>query len=111
MTLDHSRRASASLLEDLRSDRGMEWIPERAWLTKVALDGEASQFGFDLAIDATGANAPSRVAAGLDLPGATDPTGPAMVRWLGMVLFLVGALGSLLFLVTRPTPGRGPRAA
>jgi hypothetical protein len=111
MTLDHSQPASESLLADLRSDRGMEWVPEHAWLTKVALDGEASQFGFDLAIDASGANAPSRVAAGLDLPGANDPTGPATLRWLGMMLFLIGSLGSLLFLVTYRPSGGGMRPA
>ncbi|MBA2299756.1 MAG: DUF2330 domain-containing protein, partial [Chloroflexi bacterium] len=80
MTLDYSQPASASLLADLRSDRGMEWVPEHAWLSKIALDGTAGQFGYDLAIDVSGANAPSRVAAGLDLPGATDPAGPAMLR-------------------------------
>src|SRR3954452_8454675 len=68
--LDHSAAATASLLDDLRSDRGMDWIPGSAWLTKVAVDAEAGQLGYDLAIDASGANAPSRVAAGLDLPTA-----------------------------------------
>ncbi|MGH2473791.1 MAG: DUF2330 domain-containing protein, partial [Candidatus Limnocylindrales bacterium] len=43
MTLDHSQRASDGLLADLRSDRGMEWIPDRAWLTKIAIDAEAPQ--------------------------------------------------------------------
>jgi hypothetical protein len=68
--LDHSQAASTSLLGDLRSDRGMEWVPARAWLTKVAVDGTAAQLGYDLAVDASGAGRPSRVAAGLDLPGA-----------------------------------------
>ena len=111
MTLDHSQPASESLLADLRSDRGMEWVPEHAWLTKVALDGDASQFGYDLAIDASGAGAPSRVAAGLDLPGAVDPTGPAMLRTLGTALFLVGSLGALVVLVTRRPSGGGMRPA
>ncbi|HEX5825739.1 MAG TPA: DUF2330 domain-containing protein, partial [Candidatus Limnocylindrales bacterium] len=39
--LDHSAAASEGLLADLRSDRGMEWIPATGWLTKVAVDGEA----------------------------------------------------------------------
>ena len=30
------RRPRDSLLDDLRSDRGMEWVPNRRWLTKVA---------------------------------------------------------------------------
>jgi hypothetical protein len=86
-------------------------VPERAWLTKIALDGEAAQFGYDLAIDATGAGSPSRVAAGLDLPGAVDPTGPAMLRWLGMMMFIVGSIGSILVLVTRRPSGGGMRPA
>ncbi len=106
LTLDHSQRASATLLDDLRSDRGMEWIPERAWLTKVAIDASATQLGFDLAIDASGAGAPSRVAAGLDLPGAVDPTVGAALRWFATMAFLAVSLGSIVVLVARrPTDG------
>jgi hypothetical protein len=107
MTLDYSQPASESLLADLRSDRGMEWVPQHAWLSKVALDGEAGQFGFDLAIDASGANSPSRVAAGLDQPGAIDPTGPATLRYLGTLMFIVGTIGSIVVMVTRKPSGGG----
>jgi hypothetical protein len=69
MSLTYSSPASASLLDDLRSDRGMEWVPGQAWLSKIALDGEAGQFSYDLAIDASGQGHPSRVAAGLDVAG------------------------------------------
>ena len=48
----------------------------------------APQLGFDLAIDASGANAPSRVAAGLDMPGASDPTVMAALRWFAAVAFV-----------------------
>src|SRR5204863_7594110 len=37
--LDHSAPASDSLLTDLRTDRGMDWVPTAGWLTKVAVDG------------------------------------------------------------------------
>jgi hypothetical protein len=107
MTLDYSQPASQLLLDDLRSDRGMEWVPQHAWLSKVALDGDAALFGYDLAIDASGANAPSRVAAGLDLPGANDPTGPALLRYLGVMMFLVGSIGSIAVFVTRRPSGGG----
>ena len=107
MTLDNSQPASESLLADLRSDRGMEWVPKEAWLSKIALDGEASKFGYDLAIDASGARAPSRVAAGLDLPGAADPTGPTLIRTLGAMMFIVGTLGALAVLITRRPTGGG----
>ena len=48
---------------------------------------------------------------GLDLPGAVDPTGPAMLRTLGTVLFLVGSLGALVVLVIRRPSGGGMRPA
>ena len=70
LALDHSAAATTSLLDDLRSDRGMDWVPTSGWLTKVAIDASAPQLAFDLAIDPSGAGRPSRVMAGLDLPGA-----------------------------------------
>jgi hypothetical protein len=66
MTLAHSDVASEALLGDLRSDRGMEWVPETAWLTKIEVAAsDAAQLSYDLAIDASGQGAPSRVQAGL----------------------------------------------
>ena len=64
LVLDHSARASDALLADLRSDAGMEWVPDDAWLTKIAVDLPASALDFDLAIDASGAGRPSPVDAG-----------------------------------------------
>ncbi len=111
MTLDHSQKAAAALLADLRSDRGMEWVPTNGWLTKVAIDAAASQLGFDLAIDATGAGMPSRVDAGLDLPGAIDPTVAATLRWaLGLGFMIVG-VGGILVLITRQPSTGGMRPA
>jgi hypothetical protein len=107
LTLDHSAPASGSLLADLRSDRGMEWIPDSAWLTKVAIDAKAPQLGFDLAIDASGAGSPSRVDAGFDLPGAVDPTVMATLRWFATLAFLAVSLGSIAVLIAIRRPGGG----
>src|SRR5205823_8325751 len=38
MELQYSQTASASLLNDLRSDKGMDWVPEMAWLTKIGIN-------------------------------------------------------------------------
>lgn len=76
MSLAHSAAASDALLADLRSDRGMEWVPEEAWLTKVELAGEAGAFTYDLAVDSTGRGAPSPIAAGLVAPGSGRPDEP-----------------------------------
>src|SRR5258706_10473528 len=73
MRLDHSAPATASLLDDLRSDRGMEWVPDSRWLTKVAITGTASQLTYDLAIDASGQGVPSWIQAGFALPAVAPP--------------------------------------
>ena len=66
LSLDHSAPASDALLDDLRSDRGMEWVPGRAWLTKVRIEVAAGDLLHDLAVDASGSGTPSAVAAGLE---------------------------------------------
>ncbi len=111
MTLEHSQKANDLLLTDLRSDRGMEWIPKTAWLSKIAIDADAPQLGFDLAIDASGANAPSRIAAGLDMPGASDPTVMAALRWFAAVAFVTVSVGSIFVLIARRQIDSGLRAA
>ena len=72
MRLDHSDNATQSLLDDLRSDRGMEWVPESGWLTRIAVDASAPQLSYDLAIDASGQGVPSWVQAGFDAPQPID---------------------------------------
>lgn len=90
-----SEPASTSLLTDLRSDRGMKWLPtDDMWLTKIGVNTRAGDLVNDLAVDASGSGQPSAVAAGLDpsqLPGADD--GPWMGLWvtLGVVTFIAAA--------------------
>ena len=101
MTVTHAAPATDLLLSDLRSDRGMEWVPDKAWLTKVEIDAKAPQIGFDLAVDVSGANAPSRVAAGLDLPGATDPTVMAAMRWFAGMAFVSLGVGGVIWMIAK----------
>jgi hypothetical protein len=75
MSLEHSARAGKSLLDDLRSDAGMEWVPESAWLTKLSIDTTAADLRYDLAVDASGRRAPLLTAAGVVMPSQDD--GPA----------------------------------
>ena len=88
LVLSHFAPASAELLDDLRSDKGMQWIPNHAWLTQVRIDAAAPQLHFDLAIDASGEGAPSRGAAGLASDGLPLP-GPDSPLWLGLVAVLL----------------------
>jgi len=94
MTLSHSNAASRELLDDLRSDRGMEWIPREGWLTKVTIGGQAQQLVYDLAIDVSGRGAPSRVMAGLELPPTTTQA-TSGATLLITALMILGAAGVL----------------
>ena len=78
LSLLHSAAATPSLLNDLRSDAGMSWVPRSAWLSKLRIDSPASTLRYDLAIDPTGRGAASRIAAGL--------IGPPSESWLDRLL-------------------------
>jgi hypothetical protein len=99
MQLEHSATASASLLDDLRSDKGMGWVPEMAWLTKIGINASAGQLTYDLAVSANG-TVPSRVAAGLEAPA--NPTTPASNNSSSQPIALMGiailGLGALLLI-------------
>ena len=68
MALAWDQSATRSLLDDLRSDDGMSWVPRAAWLTKLRIDAKAGDLSYDLAVDASGEGKPSPVAAGLQAP-------------------------------------------
>jgi hypothetical protein len=105
MSLDHSAIASQSLLDDLRSDRGMSWIPKNGWLTKIAVDAEALQLSYDLAIDASGQGVPSWVQAGFEAPvqvQIVDQT--TTIRALLAAILAIGVLILVLQLGRMATP-------
>ncbi len=106
--LDASEQASDSLLSDLRADRGMDWIPSSGWLTKVAVDGTASQLDYDLAVDASGRNQPSAVDAGLALPSVTAPGSPVDLSRLFLALGFVAAGLVGVVLIGASRTGRTP---
>jgi hypothetical protein len=95
LELLRSEPASASLLTDLRSDKGMAWLPNSdVWLTYLKVDSSAGALTYDLAIDATGAGHPSPVAAGLVLPRPSplDAAGGAIATALLAALVLLSGL-------------------
>ncbi len=105
LILDHSEPASSSMLADLRSDAGMDWVPNRAWLTKVVVASEAGDLDFDLAIDASGDGKPSAVDAGYapftENPAPRPPVGLYLLVLAGVVLAVPVLLGRSV--------GRAPR--
>jgi hypothetical protein len=103
LKLEHDAQATASLLDDLRSDEGMEWVPSSAWLTKIRVSEEASDLRYDLAIDPDG-GAPSRIAAGFEMPA--DPSAPKLpaiptTEIALLALIGTGYLGATLLLRAR----------
>ena len=104
----YSDRASESLLADLRSDRDMGWVPTSAWLTKLSIDGPAGAISGDLAIDASGQGAPSRLWAGLEVPGTIFGIRPT--DWIAMAAVVGIIVGGVLMLGRLATP-QAPRPA
>jgi len=66
LSVQYSAAASAELLRDLRSDKGMGWMPARGmWLTHLAINSAAKDLTYDLAVDVSGRA--TRVAAGFSV--------------------------------------------
>jgi Uncharacterized protein conserved in bacteria (DUF2330) len=89
MKIRASRAASPTLLQDLRSDRGMGWLPAKGmWFTALSLQAPAQAIAADLAIDSG---------------GPIPPEAPA-TQWLPGMLMAMLALGALVLIVA--TAGR-----
>jgi hypothetical protein len=70
LTIDRNEPASDRLLADLRSDKGMEWVPSQMWLTYMKVDASAEQLDYDLAISPTRDGLPALTDAGIEAPQA-----------------------------------------
>ena len=89
LRLDRNESANDSLLTDLRTDKGMGWIPSHMWFTFLKLDVPARTLDYDLAVSVKPGAVPSLTAAGvtasqaqrIDVPAghALWPLGAAVV--------------------------------
>jgi hypothetical protein len=78
--------ASTSLLDDLRSDKHMGWVPDSMWLTYYDVSTPAGELRHDLAVSTRPDTLPSARMAGFSVPASsTDDS----AWWI--VLVLVGA--------------------
>lgn len=96
LSLVRSERASDSLMNDLRTDKGGSWMPKsNMWLSFVRVNEQAGTLGYDLAIDASGAGRPSLRDAGfpVGVREAAEAATPAIeiLAWS-----LIGALAMLI---------------
>lgn len=105
LRLERSERASGTLLDDLRADRGMSWVPRDMWFTYLKVDAEGGDLTYDLAVAPSRDQAPAvrdtgvEQAALLDVPRIDTTSGP----W--PVVVAVGAL-AVLALVGGAVSGR-----
>jgi hypothetical protein len=94
LILERSEPASELLLADLRSDRGMEWLPASGmWLDYIRINTPAGLLDHDLAINVSGGS-PSRVDAGFNVPSPRLPlpsSGAAVVWWPWAAAVVFGA--------------------
>jgi hypothetical protein len=115
MVLERSEPASDLLLDDLRSDRRSEWVPDEAWLSYLRVDAPAEELVGDLAIDVDG-DEPSRVAAGLS--GGESAAGPTVRTgggadepwlWVAIALGAAALLGGVVVLLRNADAQAGRR--
>jgi hypothetical protein len=72
LALSHDADASSRLLDDLRGDEGMSWVPDSAWLTELSVNTQVADLQYDLSVDARGGSAASPVLAGLQPPSGPN---------------------------------------
>jgi hypothetical protein len=83
MTVERSEPASDLLLDDLRSDVNMDWVPEEMWLSYLTVGAPAAELDYDLAASTRPGVSPSLVDAGVDGDQATPirPGGDGLPVW------------------------------
>ena len=77
LTLERSEEADELLLDDLRSDVNMGWVPESMWFSYLSLDAPAEELDYDLAVAARPGVTPSLVDAGVPEADAVPVLPPA----------------------------------
>jgi hypothetical protein len=68
LDLARSEPASPGLLTDLRSDKGMDWIPQSMWFSYLRVATPAGTLDYDLAVSNDAKIAPTPVDTGLTRP-------------------------------------------
>jgi hypothetical protein len=103
LSLQRSEQASSSLLDDLRSDKRMKWVPRDMWLSYLTLDAEAEDLDYDLAVSVGADEEPSIMDAGVGpasaVPVDADSSGIAMWPfvaggWTALIVLVALTFGS-----------------
>ena len=109
LSLERNQSASTSLLDDLRIDKGMGWVPDHMWFTYLKLDVPAGRLGYDLAVS----DQPNAVPRLIDTGVTATVARPVTVASGGWALWpILAALGTaaLTFGLAAILGGRRNRA-
>jgi hypothetical protein len=87
LSLGRDEEASASLLDDLRSDKNMAWVPTTMWFTFLHLHVPAGQLNYDLAVSTRPNEVPALAATGVSVSAAR----PVEAATTGRALWPLGA--------------------
>ena len=96
LSLPRDEQANDLLLRDLRSDKGMEWVPNKMWFTYLHLNVPAGQLDYDLAISTN----PAAVPALADTGVTAEQARPVIEANAGFALWplaLALAVGTAVF--------------
>ncbi|HEX5094506.1 MAG TPA: DUF2330 domain-containing protein [Acidimicrobiia bacterium] len=97
LSIERSEPANTPLLDDLRSDKGMEWVPSSMWFTYLSLDSSAGDLDYDLALSTHDNALPAITDVGVDADEATPVRVDHDLGNFPLFLGVIGACG--LFLV------------
>lgn len=93
VTLARSEAARARLLDDLRRDKNMEWVPRSQWLSYLKIDAKAGSLTYDLSAG-VGGSTPSHLAAAVPSPPTRVAPPPAnrseWLAWSVLVIVIAG---------------------
>jgi hypothetical protein len=100
LTLTRSEAADDLLLSDLRSDKGMEWVPEEMWFTYLQVGTAAEALDYDLAISDDPSTPPTIADTGVEVAEAQPvlPDGDPLPLWPLAAGGLVGLIVAAAYL-------------
>jgi hypothetical protein len=108
LSLARDEQAPATLLNDLRSDKNMGWVPASMWFTYLRLNVPAGQLHYDLAIAARPGDLPSLRAAGVDAAHAQTVRAKVDHVWVAWVV-AIGAAAFVFLMLSVWQSRRRPR--
>ncbi len=100
LTLARSEAADDRLLDDLRSDKGMEWVPEHMWFTYLQVGTDAATLDYDLAVSDDPSTPATITDTGVEAGQARPvrPDGDPLPLWPMAVGGLVGLIVAATYL-------------